>query len=311
MSTRPRFGSIMRFRFRLKDRRLLKREASARAQRLYGELMKAGAGPGAQRLSADLRRWKGCVEPLYRSPSERPASCQALGRFLELGPQRLQVMEGLYAVQAAAASVAFEVTVGLRWPGRLSQQERKALGERLVGELPLGAALERLESPTPALHLHEKLQTAVRRHWPADLLGTLFHDSLPKKLRHAFGAYHTAAIVARELTRCALKEWRVTCACRGADLPRPLRVLDPGCGSGVFLVEAHREESELEVWGYDLSPTAVFLARLNLLAVYPEPQRDVVERITRQVGLNDTILGRPFEGGGGGASPFSWETPLG
>lgn len=106
-----------------------------------------------------------------------------------------------------------------------------------------------------------------------DLLKKLYHYLLPREIRHDLGEYYTPDWLAERLIRQTL----------GADLGDPTkRILDPGCGSGTFLVlvinhvkrEALRRKMgptevldaiRRNVIGFDLNPLAVIAARTNYL----------------------------------------------
>lgn len=97
----------------------------------------------------------------------------------------------------------------------------------------------------------------------------LYEALLPRQLRHALGEYYTPDwLAAYVLDRAA--------GFRGGDV-RALRVADPACGSGTFLLQAiarkRRAGAGLRdvldtVWGFDVNPLAVLTAKSNyLLAV--------------------------------------------
>lgn len=125
---------------------------------------------------------------------------------------------------------------------------------------------------------------ASRDTWPSiptlrpeltqDLLKELYHELLPRELRHALGEYYTPDWLA---------EYTIDRA--GFDALPGSSMLDPACGSGTFLVAAIKrmkrtaQEQGLSaaetaaaivdgVVGFDLNPLAVIAARSNyLLAV--------------------------------------------
>lgn len=132
-----------------------------------------------------------------------------------------------------------------------------------------------------------------------DLLKDLYHELFPQKVRHSLGEYYTPDWLANHL----LDEVGY-----GGD--PELRVLDPACGSGTFLVESikrarewfdeHRfecgydEQHLLEliltnIVGFDLNPLAVMAARTNYLLSI----RDLIRygsNIELPVHLCDSIL---------------------
>lgn len=94
-----------------------------------------------------------------------------------------------------------------------------------------------------------------------DVLGTVFERLIPREEQLLLGQFYTPRPVADLLVALTM------------DGERPL-VVDPGCGSGTFLMSAyeffvHRarlshKEILARVWGFDLSPFAAELAAINL-----------------------------------------------
>ncbi|MEM0339932.1 MAG: N-6 DNA methylase [Acidilobaceae archaeon] len=116
-----------------------------------------------------------------------------------------------------------------------------------------------------------------------DLLKKLYQNLIPKSVRHSLGEYYTPDWLADLLldeVGLSLEDLR---AMGKEDPLRPLeiRVLDPACGSGTFLIRyiarlrVYAEERSLvdvlidyvleNVVGYDLNPLAVLTARANYL----------------------------------------------
>lgn len=100
-----------------------------------------------------------------------------------------------------------------------------------------------------------------------DCIQQIYHALIPKPLRHALGEFYTPDWLA-QLT------WQQALALHGAaDLPT-LRVLDPTCGSGSFLVACisakRRAGASLaqildSAAGIDINPLAVLTAKTNYL----------------------------------------------
>ncbi|WP_263322298.1 N-6 DNA methylase [Endozoicomonas sp. Mp262] len=104
-----------------------------------------------------------------------------------------------------------------------------------------------------------------------DVLKTFYQALVPDVLRKSLGEFYTP-------------DWLVDTTCDKAGIQKwlPIRVLDPTCGSGSFLLNAisrKRKEAEAigmseeevldniisNVWGFDLNPLAVQAARVNFL----------------------------------------------
>ncbi len=139
-----------------------------------------------------------------------------------------------------------------------------------------------------------------------DLLKLLYQELFPRSVRHDLGEYYTPDWLAQHVID------------EVGYVGRPeIRVLDPACGSGTFLVlainqarkwyEEHRHEAQMSekefvrallanVAGFDLNPLAVMAARTNYLIAI----RDLLsylDQIEIPVYLCDSIL-TPSEHGG-------------
>jgi hypothetical protein len=132
---------------------------------------------------------------------------------------------------------------------------------------------------------YEPATPVLEPEYTRDLLKRLYQNLVPKKIRHDLGEYYTPDWLAEFL----LNEVGLTVesfekmAQRNNDLTEPLnlRILDPACGSGTFLVltmkrfreyaEGHYLKDVLvnyllrNVAGFDLNPLAVLAARTNYL----------------------------------------------
>lgn len=132
---------------------------------------------------------------------------------------------------------------------------------------------------------YEPATPVLEPEYTRDLLKRLYQNLVPKKIRHDLGEYYTpdwlaelvldeAGLTVEEFEKLAREK---------SDLTKPLniRVLDPACGSGTFLVltmkrfrefaEAHYLKDILSnymlnnVVGFDLNPLAVLTSRTNYL----------------------------------------------
>ena len=134
-----------------------------------------------------------------------------------------------------------------------------------------GKLEDALRGVVQALDAYDPDTLRVEPEEARDLLKQLYQGLLPKELRHGLGEYYTPDWLA-EFT---IKE-------SGYDADPDIRVLDPACGSGTFLVlllrraiaaAAERQMPERElltkltsnIVGFDLNPLAVIAARTNYL----------------------------------------------
>jgi len=136
-----------------------------------------------------------------------------------------------------------------------------------------------------------------------DLLKHLYQNLMPKDIRHNLGEYYTPDWIAERL----LNQLTVDGPEEDPTIDPKIRLLDPACGSGTFLVIAIKrmrrwgklnpipEEDLLEkillnVVGFDLNPLAVITARTNYLLALGELLKARNTEITIPVFLCDSIL---------------------
>jgi hypothetical protein len=142
-----------------------------------------------------------------------------------------------------------------------------------------------------------------------DLFKKLYHQLLPREVRHTLGEYYTPDWLAQRLLNQVDNEFFLERrAMEGLRRKlREARWLDPACGSGTFLVlvirrclELGRElmvpEADLlehitaNVVGLDLNPLAVITARVNYLLAVGELLEHRRGSVTIPVYLADSIL---------------------
>jgi hypothetical protein len=135
-----------------------------------------------------------------------------------------------------------------------------------------------------------------------DIIKTLYQDIIPQKIRHDLGEYYTP-------------NWIIASIMNDVHFNGNLeeRLLDPGCGSGGFLVEAINRVKKknrnkpceellqkiiVNIVGFDVNPVAVLTARTNyLLAISSILQgKRTPIHITLPVYLADSIITPTNEG---------------
>jgi len=145
-----------------------------------------------------------------------------------------------------------------------------------------------------------------------DLFKRLYQNLVPRKIRHDLGEFYTpdwlAELVLNEI-RYVMNASGKRNPQKGDDKdPLALRVLDPACGSGTFLILAIRRLREYvdEHWidkgealrkitenivGFDLNPLAVMASRANYLISIGDMLREKgTEQIEIPIYLADSIL---------------------
>ncbi|MEW6419296.1 MAG: N-6 DNA methylase [Nitrospirota bacterium] len=144
-----------------------------------------------------------------------------------------------------------------------------------------------------------------------DLLKKLYQQLMPKELRHNLGEYYTPDWLAERLLGM-LCGWRKEGDKRVPDIKPDYRILDPGCGSGTFLVlcikrikeyaqERMLPESDVlekilnNIVGFDLNPLAVISARTNYLLALGDLLQHRTGNVSIPVYICDSII-TPHEG---------------
>lgn len=143
-----------------------------------------------------------------------------------------------------------------------------------------------------------------------DLLGFIYMSLSNIGNRKNQGSYYTPTTIVNQLVNQSLK---------GMDRKSSIRVLDPCCGSGTFLIRAFiqlrneleekglsRKETETllllhSLHGYDIDPIAVSLTKINLLLLAEEVSLDNLPNMklknpllhTMKTDSFDVILGNP------------------
>jgi methylase of polypeptide subunit release factors len=132
---------------------------------------------------------------------------------------------------------------------------------------------------------YEPATPVLEPEYTRDLLKRLYQNLLPKKIRHDLGEYYTPDWLADLLldeTELTIGNFnRMASEKKDMTVPLCLRILDPACGSGTFLVlfikrlREYAEEHYLKdilsnyllknIVGFDLNPLAVLTARTNFL----------------------------------------------
>ena len=157
---------------------------------------------------------------------------------------------------------------------------------------------------------YEPATPILEPEYTRDLLKRLYQNLVPKKIRHDLGEYYTpdwlAELVLNEIG-LTIEDFEEL-AQEKNDLTKPLnlRILDPACGSGTFLVltinrfrnyaETHYLKDVLanyllvNVVGFDLNPLAVLAARTNYLLAIADLLAYAKGPIEIPVYLADSIL---------------------
>jgi len=146
-----------------------------------------------------------------------------------------------------------------------------------------------------------------------DLFKKIYQNLVPKKVRHDLGEYYTpdwlAELVLDEVGFTLNKFNKLADSKNDSFAPLDLKLLDPACGSGTFLVLALRRLKEYideryldkglalrkivkNIVGFDLNPLAVMAARTNYLIVIGDMLRSkgLDEQIEIPIYLADSIM---------------------
>jgi hypothetical protein len=119
---------------------------------------------------------------------------------------------------------------------------------------PWSAAEEALAQDLPPLGHDARAVVQKRLRAGEDPLGEAFCALRPAAERRAQGATYTPLGIVETMVAWAASRGGAT------------RVVDPGAGSGRFLVRAGRRLPDAELWGVELDPVAAIVARAHLAA---------------------------------------------
>ena len=157
---------------------------------------------------------------------------------------------------------------------------------------------------------YEPATPVLEPEYARDMLKRLYQNLVPKKIRHDLGEYYTpdwlAELVLNEVG-LTIEKFEEMAKEKGDTLaPISLRVLDPACGSGTFLIltinrfKEYAEEHYLKdvladyllknVVGFDLNPLAALTARTNYLLAIADLLSYVKGPIEIPVYLADSLL---------------------
>lgn len=105
----------------------------------------------------------------------------------------------------------------------------------------------------------------------SDIVGFIYEELIPASERHALGQFYTPPAIAELITKWAVRESND-------------KILDPGCGSGTFLIKGYSRLLELkgyrepterahkkilsQIYAFDINPFPLHLTALNLASRY-------------------------------------------
>ena len=180
----------------------------------------------------------------------------------------------------------------------IEPKKRREVFDNLIEELDFEAVYEHDEifdtlplTDTTRLETKElldQLEEFDLSRFDHDVIGQIYQEIIPPEERHDLGQYYTPAEVVDLICRLTIDD--------GDDM-----VLDPGCGSGGFLVGAYQRLSELkkepnhqellnQLKGFDINRFPAHLSAINLAL-----QR--LEKETRNIGVEveDFFLANPTQ----------------
>jgi hypothetical protein len=278
------------------------------AQRLVGSLYAAAKTHQQGRVEKDFTEWFEAFERLH-GPLERRRSVDRddLAAAYGIDGTRVDLPRLLWSIEVVSAAIIGQVG----WHSLRSRSElhlsRKGLDE---GRL---SALSGVGGLTPPLSLTAGLELLTDGDWEsliatatrlsdikrmdpyADIYRGLFHGLVPRRTRHALGAFFTPP-------------WLAQFVLKASGYAPGARLVDPTCGSGVFLLEACRmlshhvasgevtpdeaQRCATKLTGQEINALSAFAARVNLLWTTPPPSSADRSSTPPTVVTGDTLLDR-------------------
>lgn len=136
----------------------------------------------------------------------------------------------------------------------------------------------------------EELEHYDLQQFDHDTIGYIYEKIIPPKERHALGQYYTPPEITELITKLTIES--------SED-----EVLDPGCGSGTFLISAYNKLKELkddggahneiieQLWGIDINKFPAHLTAINLALQNLDSRTEKVD-----INVDDFFEVRPGEG---------------
>ena len=141
------------------------------------------------------------------------------------------------------------------------------------------------ELNTDALALIKNQTVSIKLERQKDMLGFLYQSLLLEGKKAELGSYYTPSWIVDEIVSKLVSE--------------NSKVADPCCGTGQFLLAfASQVKDPTRIYGFDIDPIAVHLARINLMLAYPNqeftPQIYMLNTLTNTESTSQHIL-RDFD----------------
>lgn len=232
------------------------------------------------------RSWARALAPFLETPL---ANSDALPDGLlrsdgTLFPDSERALQVYFAMQwAASARILGEFSV-------LGRTHDLAEGTRVDGRATLRCLVTDL--PFPMEFVGESAVTTVPPLEDIERWQRAFHRTVPRVLRRTLGQFHTP-------------EWLVTDVLGELDEGLRLRgrILDPGCGSGVFVRLLLRERLERGMapdealqglYGIEVDPLAVLIARFSITLEFLRQGVTPPSDVPSPIHWGDAVLGASF-----------------
>ncbi|WP_022765580.1 TaqI-like C-terminal specificity domain-containing protein [Butyrivibrio sp. XPD2006] len=146
-------------------------------------------------------------------------------------------------------------------------------------DIPAGVACSLLgkePSPLPISLLDEYPLMFVEGE---DTLGMLYISLRRLGEKKSTGSYYTPFFVVDRIVHEALPE----------TMPFGVKIIDPSCGTGNFLLRLPDEFPPENVYGSDIDPMAVAIARINLVLKYSIRTSSTLDTIKQNIMLQDSL----------------------
>lgn len=118
-----------------------------------------------------------------------------------------------------------------------------------------------------------------------DTLGLLYQSLCNIGDRKTSGSYYTPTFLAKNLVNNHLSM-----------LSENKTVLDPSCGTGIFLLQLPKNLPLQNIYGNDINPLSVTLARINLALKYHVTASEEIEIIKKNISVTDFLSSFDNEG---------------
>lgn len=192
--------------------------------------------------------------------SGKPEEIPLIEKIIEIvQAHELQVAECIF-VLCLNRLVYEKILDALPLAELLKFYNKSSISENIKQELNLWQLELDIE---PNLEAYQELLD-LQINFSGDLIGTIYQSILTEGHKSKEGSYYTPSELCENMAGEYMNQMK-----------GQMKILDPCCGTGPFLIAAGKQIRKMgrlikpeNIWGYDIDPIAVKIARINLMILF-------------------------------------------